>query len=368
MCKASGPLTVPLLSLTLHCYATRGVDVVQRSGGPARRSGHQPVLHDVAELAGVSQMTVSRVLNDTGPVKPDTRKRVLESVQQLGYRPNALARGLATGRSRTLGVVALDSVLHGPASTLLGVENAAREAGYGVSISSVSDPEDSGRAIDVLRGQCVAGIVVIAPHVRTAQALADVPGDVPVVAVADTDQAPVPVVAVDQRSGARLATEHLLALGHRPVWHVAGPEGWLETEAREQSWRDAMRVRGVPEPPVLRGDWSPRSGYQAGRELVAHGGVDAVFVANDQMALGVLRAMAEAGLSVPHDVRVVGFDDVPEAAYFCPPLTTVRQDFLALGRKTFEQMLLRMEGGRPVRRSIVPAELIVRDSTGPGRC
>lgn len=334
---------------------------------PERPAASPARLGDVAEQAGVSPMTVSRVVNGTGSVRAETRQRVLATIERLGYRPNGFARGLATGRSRTLGVVALDSVLHGPASTLFGLENAAREAGYGVAISSVGDPADSREAIEVLRGQRVGGIVVIAPHVETTRVLADVPGDVPVVAVADTDSAPVPVVAVDQRDGARRATEHLLALGHRTVQHISGPAGWLETETREQAWRAALQEWGAPEPPVLSGDWSPRSGYAAGRELVARGDFDAVFAANDQMALGLLRALAEAGLKVPDDVRVVGFDDVPEAAYYAPPLTTVRQDFIALGRSAFDRVLLRMEGGRPEPRASVPAELIVRDSTGPRR-
>jgi DNA-binding LacI/PurR family transcriptional regulator len=313
-------------------------------------------------------MTVSRVVNGNGSVGAKTRRRVLEAVEELGYRPNSLARGLATGRSRRLGVVALDSVLYGPASTLFGIENAAREAGYGVSVASVSAPEHPliVEAIDSLRGHGVEGVVVIAPHVAAGRALEDVSQDAPLVAVADIDHPSFPVAAVDQRDGARRAVEHLFALGSETVWHIAGPHGWLESQAREGGWRTVVTDRGAPEPPVLRGDWSPRSGYEAGRDLLRrHDDVEAVFVANDQMALGLLRALSEAGLSVPKDVRVVGFDDIPEAAYFSPPLTTVRQDFIALGRQTFDQLLRRIEGKRVEMRSIVSAELIVRDSTGP---
>lgn len=314
-------------------------------------------------------MTVSRVINGNGPVRPDTRRRVLAAVEQLGYRPNSLARALATGRSHRLGVVALDSVLYGPASTLFGIENAARESGYAISITSVSRPdrESIGEAVDGLCRQGVEGIVVIAPHVATGQALEAAATDVPLVAVADSDQAPVPVVAVDQHDGARRVTEHLLSFGHPTVWHVAGPCDWLDARARENAWRSVLTERDTRVPPVLRGDWSPRSGYLAGLALVAEGEVGAVFVANDQMALGVLRAFSESGVSVPDDVSVAGFDDVPEAAYFSPPLTTVRQDFIALGRKTFDRLLRQIEGTRPSARSIVPPELIVRESTGPAR-
>lgn len=340
------------------------------TGGPAVGApGQRASLGDVARLAGVSQMTVSRVVNGTGPVRAETRRRVLDAVEHLGYRPNPHARGLATGRSRVLGVVALDSVLHGPASTLFGIENAAREAGFAVSVASVREPGRArvGEAVDALRGQGVAGIVVIAPHAETGRSLDELPGDVPVVAVADTDQAPVPVVAVDQRDGGRRATEHLISLGHDEIWHLSGPCGWFETEAREQAWRDALAAHGGTAPPVLRGDWSPRSGYEAGLELLRHPTASAVFAANDQMALGLLRALSEGGRSVPGDVRVVGFDDVPEAAYYSPPLTTVRQDFLALGRKTFDQLLRLVEGEDVPDRAIVRAELVVRESTGPMR-
>ncbi|WP_410621102.1 LacI family DNA-binding transcriptional regulator [Amycolatopsis sp. cmx-8-4] len=332
-----------------------------------RPGERQPSLADVAGLAGVSHMTVSRVVNESGPVHPDTRARVLAAVQKLGYRPNSAARTLVTGRSGTLGVVALESNLYGPASTLYGIENAAREAGYGVAICSVSRPGRSsiGDAVENLRRQAVEGIVVIAPHVTAARALAAAPADIPVVAVGGGEGAPVPVISVDQYDGARRATEHLLALGHTTVWHLAGPEDWLEARDRERGWRDTLERHDLRVPEVVRGDWSPRSGYDAGRALAGVRGLGAVFSANDQMALGLLRAFTEAGLRVPADVQVAGFDDVPEAAYFSPPLTTVRQDFIEVGRRTFGLLETRMAGGEIGARHLVPAELIVRESTGP---
>ena len=343
-----------------------------RTSDDGRRTGsaqavRQASLADVAEVAGVSHMTVSRVVNGTGPVRADTRARVQAAIQELDYRPNFAARTLATGKSETLGVVALDSTLFGPASTLYGIEHAAREAGYAVTISSVSRPQlqSISDAVENLRRQAVEGILVIAPHVAAGHALEVVPRDVALVAVGAAESAPVPVVTVDQHDGARRATEHLLALGHETVWHVAGPSDWLEARARERGWLETLESYDLQLPPVLRGDWSPRSGYEAGQALVAMGGVTAVFVANDQMALGVLRAFAEAGIAVPRDVHVVGFDDVPEAAYFSPPLTTIRQDFIEVGRQAFELLLarLREEHGGP--RQLITPELIVRESTGP---
>lgn len=205
-----------------------------RPGGPLNGT-RQPSLTDVAGRAGVSHMTVSRVINGTGPVRPATRARVLAAIEELGYRPNSAARALVTGRTGTLGVLALESNLYGPASTLYGIENAAREAGFAITISSVSRPGRSSiaDAVENLRGQAVEGIIVIAPHVTAGRALEAAPEDIPVVAVGGGDDAPVPVIAVDQRDGARRATEHLLALGHRTVWHIAGPEDWLEARDRE---------------------------------------------------------------------------------------------------------------------------------------
>ncbi|MGW7535847.1 LacI family DNA-binding transcriptional regulator [Amycolatopsis sp. NPDC054798] len=336
------------------------------SGGETAAAGRQPSLADVAAVAGVSHMTVSRVVNGTGPVRAETRVRVNTAIEQLGYRPNSMARGLATGRSGTLGVVALEANLYGPASTLSGIETAARQADYATTITSISRPGRSSiaDAVEYLRRQAVEGIVVIAPHVTAGRALHAAPHDVPLVAVGGGEDAAVPVVSVDQYDGARRATEHLLGLGHRTVWHIAGPSDWLESLERERGWRDALEARGAEVPPVVRGDWSPRSGYAAGRSLVGEPGLDAVFVASDQMALGFLRACTEAGLRVPKDLRVVGFDDVPEAAYYPPPLTTVRQDFLEVGRRTFALLRRRMNGGGDGERDLVTPELIVRDSTG----
>jgi DNA-binding LacI/PurR family transcriptional regulator len=184
------------------------------------------------------------------------------------------------------------------------------------------------------------------------------------VAVGGGDHAPIPVIAVDQYDGARRVTEHLLALGHRTVWHVAGPADWLEARDRERGWQETLQRQGVTPPEVVRGDWSARSGYEAGKVLAGRKDLTAVFVANDQMALGLLRAFTEAGIGVPRDVHVAGFDDVPEAAYFGPPLTTVRQDFIEVGRRTFRLLAERIDGQQTRSRDLVPAELIVRDSTG----
>jgi DNA-binding LacI/PurR family transcriptional regulator len=337
-----------------------------------RSALRSPTMADVARLAGVSHQTVSRVLNGHTNVRPETKAQVLEAMAQLRYRPNASARALVTLRSRLLGVVAFDTTLYGPASTLFGIEQAAREAGYLVTIVSLKTiTRDSVTdALDVLAAQAVDGIIVIAPQRAAVEALHRIPDGLAAVAVEGGEGAPgVPVVSVSQVQGGRLATEHLLALGHRTVYHVAGPDTWLEAEGRVVGWRTALQEAGTRVPGLLRGDWSPRSGYEAGRALLesegAHPDFSAVFAANDQMALGLLRAFREAGVRVPHDVSLVGFDDIPEAEFFPPPLTTISQDFGEVGRRSIGLLLDHLEGGADLSNPVVPPRLVVRQSSTP---
>ncbi len=322
------------------------------------------VMADVAKLAGVSLQTVSRVINDSPHVKAATRQRVEDAMRKLEYRPNPVARALVTGRSRTRGVVSFDTTLFGPASTLFGIERAAHDADYFVSIVSLRSLDRSSvmSAVERLRAQGVDGILVIAPQESASQAILHLPQDVPVVAAEAGPGESVPLVAVDQVEGARLATQHLLELGHRTVWHISGPVDWLEAQDRVDGWRSTLEAAGAAPPPVLVGDWSARSGHELGSQLADD--VTAVFVANDQMALGVLRSLHEAGRRIPADISVVGFDDIPEAEYFTPPLTTVRQNFNEMGRRSLLLLLEQIESrSRAPVRETVPPELIVRAST-----
>jgi DNA-binding LacI/PurR family transcriptional regulator len=323
-------------------------------------------MYDVARLAGVSHQTVSRVINGSEQVRPETRDRVLAAMEKLDYRPNSVARALVTGRSRTLGVVTFDTSLYGPASTLVGVERAAHEQGYFVSIVSLESLERTAvlRAVERLRALGVDGLLVIAPHMAAASALWDLPTDLPVVALEAGPEDAVPLVTIDQYQGARLATEHLLGLGHETVHHLAGPADWFEAQQRVDGWRDALEAAGAKAAAPLRGDWSPRAGYELGRELLAQPDVTAVFACNDQTALGLLRVLHETARDVPGDVSIVGFDDIPEAAYFTPPLTTIRQDFGEMGRLSLHLLLEELEAGtRSLKRLSVPATLVERSST-----
>jgi DNA-binding LacI/PurR family transcriptional regulator len=345
-----------------HAMTTRRENLSPRNGG--RRTA---VMADVAKLAGVSHQTVSRVINDSTHVRPETKQRVLAAMRQLDYRPNPAARALVTGRSGTLGVVSFDTTLYGPGSTLFAIEQAAHAAGYFITIVSQKalDRPSLVSAVERLRDQGVEGILVISPQESAAAALVDLPAGVPLVAVEAGPAESVPVVAVDQFAGAASATRLLLELGHETVWHIAGPSDFLEAQQRVAGWRATLEAAGAEVPEPLVGDWSPRSGYELGRRLASNHAVRAVFVANDQMALGFLRALHERGRAVPGDVSVIGFDDIPEAQYFIPPLTTVRQDFSELGRRALDALVERIAHGGPGDHLRVAPEFVVRASAAP---
>lgn len=330
---------------------------------PPRPSG----MMDVARLAGVSHQTVSRVLNDHANVRPQTRERVLDAMRELDYQPNSAARALVTRKSNTLGIVTLDSTLFGPASMVYGFEQAARAAGYFVSIASINSltRKSVTEAVNRLREQAVEGVVAIVPRDSGVAALTSVAPGLPVIAIGVGDGKEVPAVGVDNAAGACLVTEHLLSLGHSTVHHISGPSGWPEARERRAGWRRSLLAAGayVPESPV--GDWSARSGFEIGQELARDHSVTAIFCANDHMALGVLRALSEVGRRVPAEVSVAGFDDIPEAPFMIPPLTTVRQDFTELGRRSME-LLTELAAGTaprgPIRIQLTP-ELKVRASS-----
>jgi DNA-binding LacI/PurR family transcriptional regulator len=321
---------------------------------------------DVARVAGVSPQTVSRVINESGYVGARTRERVLAAMRELNYRPNSAAQRLVTGRSKTVGVVTMDATLFGPAAILRGLERAAHAGGYFVSIASIEslDRQSLRNAVERLERQGVDGILLNAGHEGLARTLGRAPVGVPVVSVEEGAPPEFPMVVVDQFGGASDATGLLLELGHRTVWHVAGPRDWEASRRRVDGWRATLEAAGADVPEPLYGDWSPASGHRLGRRLAADPSVTAIFAANDQMALGVLRALHEAGRDVPREVSVIGFDDIPEARYLTPPLTTIRQDFDAIGRNSLELLLKAIDGNEdPPSGIVVTPELIVRDST-----
>jgi len=345
------------------------------SARPPTPGGRNPVMADVARLAGVSHQTVSRVINGQPNLRPATRARVEEAIRQLGYRPNTAARALVTRRSATVGVIGTATGFWGPSSVHRTIQAAAREAGFFVSSVNLPDVtrKDLAEAVDHLRDQSVEGIVLIAANDEALEVARDQQtGGVPVVVVEGDLSRARWTVGVDQVAGAVLATEHLLALGHTEIVHVAGPLNWVEARARMSGWQGAMRDAGLRPTEPLPGDWTAASGYAAGQRIAVDEAATAVFVANDHMAIGVLRALSEAGRSVPGDLSVVGFDDIPESGFLIPPLTTVRQDFRAVGRRAIDvlQLAIRETALRDVAEPetdqlerLLSPELVVRAST-----
>ncbi len=335
---------------------------------PPAHQRRTPVMADVARLAGVSHQTVSRVINGQNNLRPATREKVEDAIRQLGYRPNTAARALVTRRSATIGVIGSKSGYWGPSTVHRTIQAAGRAAGYFVSSANLQSltREELVDAIDHLRNQGVEGVVLIsATDDAVDVARAQEHWSVPVVVVEGDPTKTRWTVGVDQVAGAELGTRHLIELGHADIVHLAGPQEWTEARARLQGWQNAMYAAGLRPAQHVTGDWSAASGYEVGRQIATHEDVTAVFCANDQMALGLLRALSEAGRTVPdgpRGVSVVGFDDIPEAPYLIPPLTTVRQDFEAVGRRAIE-ILRAAIAGDPAPDGLIKPELVVRASS-----
>ncbi|MBB5802927.1 DNA-binding LacI/PurR family transcriptional regulator [Saccharothrix ecbatanensis] len=325
---------------------------------------------DVARLAGVSSQTVSRVSTGHPRVIPSTRERVLSAMKELGYRPNSAARALRMGEFRTIGVVLFTLSSTGNSRTVEAIADHAAAEGYAITLIPVARPtqDDVLGAFTRLEELAVDGVVVIMEVHLLDTATVTLPPGVQLVVVDSDAGDHYAVVDSDQYDGARQAVRHLLDLGHRTVWHVAGPTGSFAAERRAEAWRTTLKEAGRRVPRIEQGDWSAASGYEAGLRLAEQPRCTAVFAANDQMALGVLRAFHEHGRSVPDDVSVVGFDDIPDSAFFIPPLTTVHQDFAEVGRRCVQRLLqqIRREA-TDADAGLVPTQLVVRHSAAPPR-
>jgi DNA-binding LacI/PurR family transcriptional regulator len=342
-------------------------------------SGRAPGMVDVAREAGVSHVTVSRVLNGHPSVRPATRARVEAAIEKLGYRPNSVARALKSRRSSTVGVVLAGAELYELPRILRGIQTAAQRAGYWVNLASWpgGTARDLAETLRRLTDQAVEGIAVIADRSLAVDALADVDAlagiasGVPMTVIMSGNVAnpELGFVELDQELGARLAVRHLLELGHRRVAHLTGALHTFDASARVEGWRAALAETPGAEGEALEGDFTGTSGHRLTHYLLRRRAPEpptAIFAANDQMAMGVLAACAERGVRVPGDVSLVGFDDIAGAGFLVPALTTVRQDFARLGARSIEQLLRLMRGERPACERI-PPELIVRRSTAPPR-
>jgi len=335
---------------------------------PAVAAKRPPTIYDVAKVAGVSHQTVSRYLKGSERIRPDLRERVVRALKLLDYKPNSAARALATNRSHRIGALTYEFHQVGPSKVLLAASAAARAAGFLLDVVDL-DPSDSSAiddALALLTAQDCAGVLALAATDEMVAAFERIDLGLPVFIAAEPDGA--------VTSGTHLHAEglpalvaHLAELGHTNFVHVAGPPTFSSARNRRLAYEDAVRRLGLRSVGTVYAEWTAASGYAAGRAIAVEDGATAVIAANDQMALGVMRALTERGLRVPDDVSVTGMDDIPESAYFSPPLTTLRLDFASVGQDSFRRMLTCIDGvdRAPVR--LRPAELVVRRSTGPVR-
>lgn len=323
-------------------------------------------LYDVARLAGVSYQTVSRVLNGAEHVSERTREKVQRAMAELHYVPNRGAQQLAGKRSRTLGLIATDLALHAPSQIVSAVKSRAVERGASVLISMVESAEQCLAALQELLSQRVEALLVNVPlEDAHAEALREMASPVPVLFLDVAPTARVHSLIFNADEGARLGVQHLLGLGHQRIALLGGPESSVSARARLAGWKAALGQAGLEPAGIASGDWSAASGYEKGHLLLS--GVthpEAILVANDQMALGVMRACAEKGLAVPGQISIVGFDDTADSAWFSPPLTTVRQAFREAGMRSVEWLLAPVNVDRCWQVQL-PVTLVARHSSAP---
>jgi len=335
----------------------------------AGTSAEKPNIRQVAQIAGVSHMTVSRVMNDYPHIKEATRQRVLDVIAELGYRPNQAARALATQRNRRIGVLVEGAVSYGPSSTLRSVEFAARSAGYAVNSLALQDGDESTPqdAVETLTSQGIDALCLVAPRSSSLATIRKIAMNVPVLVVKPDKDPTFLTISVDQKQGTTLAVDHLVSLGHRDVLHLAGPLDWLDARARERAFHVRAKAWGIRERPIVVGDWSADFAYDYAKGLRELPDYTAVFVGNDDMAIGLIHGFHDRGFSIPDDISVVGFDDIDLSAHVYPPLTTVHQNFDALGSSVVDMLKAAIEDLEIPKVTRIPAELVVRESTGAPR-
>jgi LacI family transcriptional regulator len=337
----------------------------------------KPTIFEVAREAGVSRQTVSRVINNRPDVAFETRQRVLEVIDKLEYRPSAIARSLSQRRSYNFGILTAGLDYFGPSTTLNGITHMSEALGYGLLLKELSSFTTSNikPILSWFLDHQVDGIIWAAAEVGSnrdwvCDALDEI--QVPIIFLTTGKRNDISIVTIDNYQGARSASEHLLSLGRRRIGHITGPLDWWESRQRQLGWQDALEAAGseVEQRMVADGNWSSRSGKIAFDQLLTtYPEMDAVFVANDQMALSVLQTACERGIKVPDDLAVAGFDDIPEAAYFCPPLTTVFQNQHELGSLAVQVLAKHVEEWKLERKKVDPIyhvlqpELIIRQST-----
>lgn len=332
------------------------------------RTGRPATLYDVARLVGVSHQTVSRVVQGHPNVRTDIRVRVEAAIEELGYKPNLVARSLATNKSHRIGALVYELVASGPSKIIDGASVRAREAGYVLDIVGLDPENDEGitDAIGLVSQSQLAGLLAFTPTDRVVRALKHASFSVPVSLESEAGDWTADADSALGEAGVAMMIDHLAKLGHQRYFLIGGPEGWLAAEGRSRAYRRALDSLGLQSMGEVPGDWSARSGYEAASRMPLDAGVTAVVAANDQTALGAISALTERGISIPRDISVVGFDDIPESQYFLPPLTTVRFDFAGQGRIAIDRLLAKIDPKR-IEPALEPSPpvIVVRASSAP---
>lgn len=322
-------------------------------------------IYDVAKLAGVSHQTVSRAINNADNIREETRKRVLDAMAELRYQPNRAARSLATSRSKLIGVLTSDAGIFSAEDLRLAIDTETRAEGYfAVAVRVDGESEHSIiNAVNQLRELGIEAIIVIAPQSKVVEIAKSVDPDLPMVTIDFIDRTDMFSVSIDNYSGARIATKHLIQNGHKKILHIAGPADQYESIERLRGYNDEMISSGLKPLKFLQGDWTSQTGFNLGLQLAKkRSGFTAIFACNDNIALGLLHAFASKNIKVPKDISLVGFDDAPESAFFNPPLTTVHQDFGVVGRRAVALLFEEIAGVSNIRREQVLPTLTIRKS------
>jgi DNA-binding LacI/PurR family transcriptional regulator len=327
-------------------------------------------MKNVAALSGVSYQTVSRVINDMPDVSERTRKRVQKVMKKVGFRPNMTARQLRSRRSTTIGLVTFATGYYGPSQVLTKSEQCVKELGFGFMFSGIVEEsiEEIRRAVDELCAYQVCGILIHLPLQVDLRGLRDLSRNVPFVAVDSDFGFQAPSIVIDNELGSQIATRHLIERGHKKIAYLQGPQSWRAAKLRYLGWQKEIKAATLVHGPLVQGDWSAGSGFEAVKKMLVKswGKFTAVVVANDQMALGAIRAFQESGVRIPEDISIVGFDDIPEAGFFGPPLSTIKQDFDALGKLSVHCLVEYLNGIRVGIRSIRPTFIERKSTRGVG--
>ena len=372
LCLVGSFLTLPLDSHFTFCYYVN-VHVNDNMTSKSR----QVTITQVAKEAGVSIQTVSRVINNRQEITPATRQHVQEVIKRLGYQPNAIARSLSQRRTHTLGVVTSGLEYYGPSHILVGVEQGANQKGLSILLNLLHEPENEniGKIVNGLISRQVEGIIWAVPEIGNnrswfREAMPHL--TIPVIFLSTQPKGDLHVVEIDNRNGAYMATQHLLERGYRRIGLITGPLTWWAASERRRGWEDALMAAGIPfdDSHIVEGNWSAESGERGLHELLAKcPDIEAVFACNDQMALGLMRAARSLGKRIPEDLAVVGFDDIPESAFYYPPLTTIHQALYELGHVAVQTFMKlrdaerRDEAGATAQTVWLEPQLVVREST-----